>query len=192
MKNYKRDVNYHSTMKFCYGIASQVGGKIPITDGDLRYAKYHVLFFDYDFEDGKVFIEWLKYLQDEYRLSDIYIIKSLHGFNAVCLDIMSLAEIKRLGTDILSPCDRQFFELNSSRGYYTLRFDGLDKSLYEILPAEGRLPKSRAHKNFLEWFFEPDLKILDDIWFDEGQWPAVIKYASVKNGYHYEVREWRV
>jgi hypothetical protein len=55
---------------------------------------------------------------------------------------------------------------------------------------EGRSVKSRAHKNFLEWFFEPDLVIPDDIWFDTSMWPAIIKYASAKNGYHCERRTW--
>jgi hypothetical protein len=172
-------------LKYCYGIASQVGGKIPIKPEDPHQEQSHVVFFDYDVEDRETFTTWLRYVQDIYHLSDIYLIKSTTGFNALSLDIMSIPEIKRIGTDILSPCDRKFFSLNSERGYYTLRMDGGEKHLTEILYAEGRYPKSRAHKNFLEWFFE--IKIIDDIWFDNGEWPAIIKYASAKNGYHYEV-----
>jgi hypothetical protein len=176
-------------MKFAYGIASQVGGKIPIKPSDPKQLESHAMFFDYDLDDIKPFKDWLLQIQDDLHLSDIYLIKSSSGANAICLDIMPLMEIKRIGTDISSPCDRKYFELNAQRGYYTLRFNGADKTLAEVLPAEGRLPKSRAHKYFLEWFFS--IKIIDDIWYDEGSWPAIIKFASAKHGYHREVREWR-
>jgi hypothetical protein len=177
----------YNLIKYCYGIASQVGGTIPLKPEDKKQVDHHVAFFDYDLEDPLCFIGWLRTIQEEHYMSDIYVLKSAHGFNAVCLDIMSLAEIRRIGEDILSPCDRKFFAINAERGYYTLRFCGVDKKLYKVLYAEGRSAKSRAHKNFLEWFFEHKLRIIDDIWFDEGIWPAIIRYASAKNGYHCEV-----
>jgi hypothetical protein len=155
--------------KCCYGISSK-------TDAG------NILMFDYDQKDLYNFRQYLLYIQKSYNLSNIYIMSSKHGYNAICLDVMPLYIIYNIGIDILSPCDKNFFKYGYRRGYFTLRFD-IDKKLIEILKSENRLYEmSIGHKLFLEWFFS--IKIENCNKFNYSSKITIIQYPSNKNGYH--------
>ena len=155
----------------CYGISSKAS-----------VDNQHVLFLDYDTKNLHNIVEHLHYLQEEYGLSDIYVIGSTNGFNAVCLDVLPLSVCYAIGTDILSPCDRDFFKYAFNRGYFTLRFD-CDKELRFILESDNRKhERSLAHKKFLEWFFSIEIK--DDSSFNGYTKIDFIQFPSSKNGYH--------
>jgi hypothetical protein len=159
--------------KCCYGISSKAdknGG--------------NALFLDYDKVTYEIVIEHLRYIQEEYSLSNIYLIKSTNGFNAVCLDVLPLSLCYAIGIDVMSPCDRPFFKYGYDRGYYTLRFD-CDKTFFGIVRSDNnRYLKSLAHKNFLNWFFDPDLFIPPDDKFNGYSKVNLVQFPSDKDGYH--------
>jgi hypothetical protein len=164
-------------LKCCYGITSKAN------ENEIQG---HCLFLDYDKKDRACVIEHLNYIQYEYHLSDIFVIKSTNGFNAVVLDVLPLAECLRIMIDVSSPIDRDFATYGFNRGYYTLRF-GSDKELFMIIPSAKRsYERSLAHKKFLEFFF--GIQIKDDGSFNDFTKLGIIQFPSDKDGYHYTGR----
>lgn len=157
-------------LKCCYGISSRCENH------------EHILMFDYDNIEKDQIIKHLKKLQKEYGFSNFYLITTTNGYNAICLDKLVFGLIYSLGMDVSSPADRQFFKIANARGYYTLRFD-IDKRLDMILGSSNKkYDKSLAHKLFLEWFFDTNIK--NDKTFDENKNLILVQYPSLKNGYH--------
>lgn len=137
---------------------------------------------DYDKVEYKTIIEHLLHIQKMYNLSDIYVIETTHGFNAICLDKLPIAVINDIGTSVLSPADRDFFKYGFKRGYFVIRFDW-DKKLLDILKSNNNIyEKSQFHKDFLEWFFK--ITIRGENW-DENKKGNIVQYPSNKNGYHF-------
>lgn len=156
----------------CYGVSSKAD------ENNLD----HVFMLDFDNCLYASVVNELLGLQKEYGLSDIYIIESTNGYNAISLDILSLSIIYNIGHDVLSLCDKNFIHYGFERGYYTLRFDR-DKKLKKILKNDSKkYKKSLAHKLFLEWFFE--IKIDFDNCFNCYSKIKLIQFPSNKNGYH--------
>lgn len=156
-------------VKVCYGISSRID----------RYS--HVVMMDYDDVSLEDVLLHTIQMQKEYDLSDFYIIKSTHGYNSICLDMLPLGLIYSIGIDIQSPADRDFFKYGFNRKYFVLRFD-CDKQLLGIVTNDSKkYTKSLAHKKFLEWFF--DILIRDNN-FDDNEKIDIIQYPSNKNGFH--------
>ena len=155
-------------LKCCYGISSRCD------------THEHIFMIDYDGITLEEVKKHLKFVQEDYKLSDIYIMSSTHGFNAICLDKLPLSIIYNIGISVFSPACRDFFKYGFKREYYVLRFDN-DKDLVCILPGNGIRDKSTPHKEFLEMFFNFKIKGEN---FDENKILTVIQYPSKKNGYH--------
>ena len=156
-------------LKVCYGISSKVNKLM------------HVFMLDFDGVELPDVLLYIKGIQNEYDFSDFYIIKSEHGYNAICLDMMPLSLIYSIGMAVESPADRAFFKAGFNRDYFTLRFD-CDKKLLGIVKNDSvKYEKSLAHKLFLEWYF--DINIPDSN-FDENKTWYLVQYPSDKNGYH--------
>ena len=157
------------TVKCCYGVSSKV------SDFD------HVFMIDYDNIELEDVLHHVKVIQKEYNLSDMYIIKSTHGFNVISLDMLFPSLIYNIGIDIRSPADQDFFKYGFKRGYYVLRFDK-DKELIGIITNKSNIyKKSLAHKKFLEWFFNI---IIHPDNYDDNDKIDIIQYPSNKNGFH--------
>lgn len=160
-------------MKCCYGISSDAG---------LKGQFGHTFFADADHVKPSEFIAWLKKVQDEWGLSNIYVIRTEHGLNACSCDIMPLLHIGDIQNRIDSPCDRDFFKYNSARGYLTLRF-GHDKELLCILPSMSRkYVKSNALRLFLNWYFDIEIEPMGR--FNMTTKVTIVQYCSDKNGHH--------
>jgi len=156
-------------VKVCYGISSKID----------RYN--HVVMLDYDNVDLKDVLQHVITMQKQYDLSDFYIIKSTHGYNVMCLDMLPLSLIYSIGVAVESPADRDFFRYGFERRYFTLRFD-CDKQLLGIIPNNSKkYTKSLAHKKFLEFYFDI---LIHDSNFDDSDKLDIIQYPSDKNGYH--------
>ena len=161
-------------VKCCYGISSKVE------------KNGHVIMFDFDGVSYDHVVNYLDNVMKKYDFSDFYIIKSEHGYNAICLDIIPLSLIYSIGIAIKSPADRNFFIYGFKRDYLVLRFDN-DKALLGVLKNDSRkYEKSMAHKMFLEWFF--DIRITDSN-FNDITKLDIIQYPSNKNGYHLQDKE---
>jgi len=156
-------------IKVCYGISSKA---------DDNHG--HVFMMDFDGISFKNVKEYLLHIQKQINLSDIYIIKSTNGYNAISLDVLSLSMIYNTGMDIQSPADKKFFVYGFERGYYTLRF-GDDKKLVHVLHRSNDKEKSLAHKLFLEWFFDIEINALN---LNDYRNIKIIQYRSEKHGFH--------
>lgn len=157
----------------CYGISSKAD-----EDGG------NALFLDYDKISLDDTIKHIRYMQNEYYLGDVYVIKSTNGFNALCLDVIPLSMCHAIGRDIMSPVDRNFVRYGYDRGYYTLRFDSSKEFLTVVRASKNKYPRSLAHRNFLNWFFSPDLVIPLDDTFNEYTKVNIVQFPSNKDGYH--------
>jgi len=169
MQNRKKTKRY---IKVCYGISSQAGE-----------SDNHIFMSDYDGYSLESVVNHLRPIQKEFNLSDIFIIESTNGFNALSLDLLPNSLIYMIGSDVYSIADHKFFKYGFDRGYYTLRFDK-DKKLVRILRNNSmKYKKSLAHKLFLEWFF--DIKIDgSNNNFDDNKKIRIIQYRSEKHGFH--------
>ena len=156
----------------CYGISS------------LTQDNKHIFMADFDNITARDVIKELLKLQNDYDLSHVFVIKSRHGFNAICLDKLKLKQVYEIckSSDLI---DKDFTYYNYVRRYYTLRFDR-DKSLYSILHGFfNNTIQSNAHRKFLEFFFDIEYNPSYYI-FDKFTKIDVIKYNSDKSGYHKE------
>lgn len=160
----------------CYGISS------------LTQDNQHIFMADSDGISFYTFRLEMKRIQAVYDLSDIFIIKSTHGFNAFSLDKLTLNLIYDIGINS-RVMDRDFFVYGLPRGYFTLRMDQ-DKQLATILNCivPNKFEKSNAHRLFTEWFFNLIIPPKKDH-FDNNTKLDIIQYPSDKNGYHLQTME---
>ena len=156
-------------VKVCYGISSKV------------YGIWGVFMADFDGVSLAEVKTYLKDVQYNYDISDIYVIRSTNGYNAIALDIMPVSLVYQIGMNIESPADRNFYKAGMTRDYFTLRFDSSKKLLGILKNKSVKYEKSLAHKLFLEWFF--GIKIPDSN-FNDTKTLDIIQYPSSKDGYH--------
>jgi len=164
--NVKNKLKY----KCCYGVSS------------ITKDNRHVFMLDYDNAFYSDVYNDLLELQSLYNLSDIYIIKSTNGYNAICLDKITLNLVYNFGIHS-SMIDQHFIKYGFKRGYYVLRFDN-DKKIKTVLPNTSiKYEKSKPHAQFLNMFFGTKIKYDNDN-FDKNSKLDLIQYPSDKNGYH--------
>lgn len=123
----------------CFGISSLTldNKHIVMVDSDIKISQYNN------------FLLALGELQEDFLLSDFYIFKTKHGFNAATMDKVEL----ELLTNMLYTqpiIDELFIYFNNQRGYYTLKFNA-DKKFIRILESKNvRHTRSYAHKIFFK------------------------------------------
>jgi len=156
--------------KYCFGICS-----------DTNINDNHVLFFDFD---GKYtidnVIDSLKLIQKVYNLSTVYILESLNGFNAFCLDILPMKDVTIILLDT-PKIDPLFVDLGYKKNNrYILRMD-LDKKLITTISRKNNVVLSNAH----HWFFKNimNFNIEDNHIYNDSFTFRVVAYKSVKHGY---------
>jgi len=124
----------------------------------------HIILWDFDNNSLKDVTECLIEIQKYFNLSNIYIISSRNGYNAVCLDKYikdKIFWIKSL--TILS--DKTHDVIGYKRNGWVLRM-GKDKKIEQILLGKQRAcPKSNAHRILVETLF--DIKIFKSSAFDD-------------------------
>ena len=143
----------------------------------------HIILWDFDNEPLKDIIECLIEIQKYLALSDIFIITSRNGYNAVCLDKYSRRHaffIKSL--TILS--DKNHDVIGFKRNGWVLRI-GDDKKIETVLLSNQRMyPKSNAHRILIERLF--DIKLTKTSAFDNYNNVLFEKYKrkpkEVNNG----------
>jgi len=156
--------------RFCYGISSKIS------------KNEHVFMIDFDGISFKRVISELLHIQFDNQLSDIYVIRSTNGYNAICLDKLTLNMIYNIGINS-KIADQDFFKYGFKREYFVLRFDK-DKELICTLKSNSdKYEKSFAHYNFLNMSFGIEKQL--DFTFDSNTVIDIIQYPSNKNGYHY-------
>ena len=133
---------------------------------------YFVVFLDIDGIDGikantKYVFEELKELQKKYFLSDFYVVKTRHGYHAICLDKFSCNRfIYALYGTFPYGC-KQHRAIGLKRGRYTLAFDCDNKKYRVIKSVFGCMirQKSNAHRILLNSIY--GFNIEKDAFFDD-------------------------
>lgn len=154
--------------KVCFGIQS-------ITEDD-----QHIFMLDYDGDNYKFFKTELRKLQSEYKLSDVYILKTSNGYNAFSMDKLE----KEFLLSILASSqivDVYFTTIGLLRGHWTLRM-GNDKYFMGTMISQHDLyDKSLAHYNFFVEIMQ--YPIYKDNTYDDFYEYKIDAYRSVKNGW---------
>jgi len=163
--------------KVCFGITN------ICEDG------FFVPFFDYDNIEYKVVFAELFRLQKEFALSDIYIIKSNNGFNALSLDKLAFNELKCLYSKCVNMCN-DYKELGLKRGFLTLRI-GKDKKLFTIINSifKNGYTKSKPHAIALSLFYDTKINMSNNN-FDNYTCLRFKAYRSAKNGFMGVDKKW--
>jgi hypothetical protein len=124
----------------------------------------HIIIWDYDAVEYKDIISSLNYIQENYRLGNIYIFKTFNGYNAVSLSKLYFEEVYKLKKNTRYS-DYQHNEMGHKLGKWVMRV-GEDKYIIKTLGnnivSDNEL--SNAHKIFLEKIF--NVKINESGKFD--------------------------
>jgi hypothetical protein len=145
---------------------------------------FQLPFFDYDFNDVYIIMSELKKIQQYYKLSNIYFIKSTNGFNAFSFDKLNYSMLK----EIYKTCqhvDKDFIKYGLKRGFFTLRM-GKDKIFKStIFSNNNNYIKSLPHKKFFVEIMS--FYIPDDNNFDNENNLVVTTFPSNKYGFNKEI-----
>ena len=109
----------------------------------------HIPLWDFDGIPLTKVEEALREIQEKYKLSTIYILKTRHGYNAICLDKNNYLNIKQiiLETKYVDPI---YIRLSEKREHMVQRI-GEDKHIIKILHSKYNLyQKSNAHRIMLK------------------------------------------
>jgi hypothetical protein len=154
--------------KECFGITNLT------SDG------YFIPFFDYDDTSLLRVKNDLLRIQDRFKLSDIYIIKSNNGYNAFSLDKLSFTLLNNI-MDSSKIMDKKFIKLALERKFFVLRV-GNDKKITQILPNKTYWQKSLCHALALRVFYKHEIDI-NYLEYDENTLMRMYLYKSEKDGY---------
>jgi hypothetical protein len=154
--------------KICFAMTNQA------IDG------YFIPFFDFDNVEYEYVITDLLHIQNKYELSDIYLIKSNNGFNALSLDKICFNVLKSIFKS-MQTIDKKFVEMTLTRSYSGLRI-GNDKKLIQILKNNSTFQKSLSHAMALIKFYNIDLKT-NNVEFDNNMTLKIKLYRSEKDGF---------
>ena len=173
----------------------------PICDNDLDYKeiqlpnnyetgfnsittdKRHIILWDFDTDSLKDIVECLIEIQKYFMLSNIFIISSRHGYNAICLDKYTKDKVFNIKS-LTMLSDKKHDVIGYKRNGWVLRI-GDDKKIETVLLSiQQYYPKSNAHRKLLENLF--DIEICETYAFDNSTKILFEKYKrkekSVING----------
>lgn len=179
-ENLKRSLTFNSdkildayqrllNSKYCFGVTSDTSEK-----------DYHVLFFDFDDIELHEVYKSLQDTQQKFKLSTIYLIKSVGGFNAFCLSSRRMGEVYTIlkNTKHIDPL---FVDLGRKKNNrYILRMD-LDKKYIGKLSYKRNDLLSNSH----QWFFKNIMNypIEKGHVYDDNSKFHIVAYKSVKHGH---------
>jgi len=156
--------------KTCFGISSKCEDE------------NHVIFIDSDNIKYSDFVKDLLYLQNQYYLSDIYVLKTENGYNAFCLEKFKFNEVIKIINDISTSC-KDHLRIGENRGYLTLRMSR-SKQIISVIPKFTEIENelSLAHYLFFTEIMEYNLLNYDENKFDKLLKFDVVAYLSKKHG----------
>ena len=165
------------TFKYAYGITSKTKDDNHIYMGDIdqKISEYELT-------------NLVQEIQAIYNLSDIYIIRSNHGFNLVSLDRLPLKLIYLINKETKFIDPLYTYMQTFRRGFYTLRtLPRDDKQFFGLIRHTGIFNRSNAHRMFFNNFFgftEKDKFFMrHDPTFDESDNVMIIKFMNSKYGW---------
>jgi hypothetical protein len=154
--------------KVCFGYTNKAQGNL------------YLPFFDYDNVNYELVKHELLFLQEKFKLSDIYIYTSINGFNALSLDKLPFNTLVKLYNECEYVCS-DYMQLGLNRSFLTLRI-GRDKKLHEVLKSSSTYYKrSFAHGILLSVFFDTTIENTNN--FDNSLHIRLKAYRSEKHGF---------
>jgi len=143
----------------------------------------HIILWDFDSNELNEVTECLMHIQKYFALSNIYLLSSRHGYNAVCFDKYHKDKVFFIKSlTVLS--DKIHDIIGYKRNGWVLRI-GDDKKIETVLLSKQRFfSKSNAHRLLFERLF--DINIVKTNAFDEFENVLFEKYKrkikEVNNG----------
>jgi len=123
----------------------------------------HIILWDFDGVSKKDVSESLIEIQKQFNLSNIFLLLSRNGYNAICLDKYTRDKVFLIKS-LTTLSDKQHDISGYKHNGWTLRI-GNDKKLDTVLLGVQRnYPKSNAHRQLLEVLF--DVKLMKISSFD--------------------------
>jgi len=119
----------------------------------------HVLIWDFDNIDLDAVLRSLSYTQKINGLGYIYIFKTLHGFNAICLDKFHIKEAREIKLNTRFS-DYWHTKLGYIQGAWRWFINNKDKKLIKILSYTSNYKKrqqSNAHRLYLKKIYDIDI-----------------------------------
>lgn len=145
--------------------------------------KKFIPFFDYDINNLFTISTELKTLQENYNLSNIYLIESSKGVNAFSLDMIPFKTLKQIYSHT-KYVDKLFIKWSIARNFSTLRMGNDKKYLTVIENNNITYKKSNVHKLFFIDIMKFPIK--DNINFDNNDKITITCFPSNRHGYPME------
>lgn len=140
----------------------------------------NIIMLDYDIKDIVKIKTELNNLIDNFRLSSFYIISSNNGYNAFCLDKVSLHELYKIYLSCEN-VDKDFIYLTLRKGFSTIRFGDDKFYTLTILSSNNNIRiKSLAHRNAILLYYK--VPVIDFKNFDNSKNVQVCRYENIKYG----------
>lgn len=112
----------------------------------------HIIMCDFDIDDiNKVKGDLLK-CQKYFTLSTFYIVKSNNGFNAFCLDKVTIEKLREIYNN-MEYVDPLFIKMTFKRGYSTIRIGDDKKYIDKVTQYYIIHKRSKAHLFALQEYF---------------------------------------
>lgn len=139
----------------------------------------HIIMLDFDINDIIQVKKDILNIIELFNLSSFYVLKSTQGFNAFCLDKVSLLRL----IVILNNCenvDNNYILMTDKRNYSTIRIGDDKKYIMKIDSDYYVKEKSLAHKNALTQYY--NIRITDNVNFDDNRKISICQYENKKYG----------
>lgn len=169
-----KNKNIDKYSKYAFGVCSN-------TEDDK-----HIIMLDFDNIHLDNVYNTIINMQSRFNLSNFYLIKSAHGYNAFCLSKRKILDIYLMLLKY-KHIDKQFIELAYKlRGFFVLRM-GKDKHLIDIIKPESYKYFSEELSNSHKIFFEEIMKfkISNRYNYDNSTIIKIIAFKSKKHGMVY-------
>ena len=122
----------------------------------------HILIWDFDMIEKYFALRALSQVQHFHGLGDIYLIKSTHGYNAICLDKLWLNKVYNI-LFYTRWNDFHHVRIGFKSESWALRISDDKKIVFKLIPTEeyDRRMQSSAHYKFFKKIFDfKDFKIV--------------------------------
>lgn len=174
-----KNINIELKLQQFFSAKDAIGIRSKTTSG------HNIIFLDYDnILYKEMLVPEIKYLQDKYKLSDFYILKSSQksdNYHAICLDKLRPKEWMKILED--TSCDDNY-KKTSLRDYkaWTLRISPKGDSKAPMYYATVHSPynkreKSLAHKQFLSYHY--NIPIQEDGKYDQSGTLLTTEYKTI-------------
>lgn len=147
----------------------------------------HIFMADFDVDKSlySLVVDAILYLQETYKLSDVYLYETKNGYHAFSMDKLELDFLSNMLYSI-PIIDDLFIYFALERGFFVLRWGKDKKYLCTLYSNNLKHEKSLAHYKFFTEIINTNI-ILDE-YYDKNYEFEIIIYRSEKHGwFNYDI-----